>query len=198
LQIFNKYNAPKHQQPKIHPELHSINDQPSVPSKAPFIRLNAAKTKVLLNDDLKPNVNAEPVQRLISKETAFNIDPSDSENSNTDGTTIEEKSGNFLYIDIYVLNFIKFYIIYLAPELPDASFLPQINPDDWKYTLFGPSGVLTEIFHFVNEKRKQSIQKAPQSDLPPPSSKYILGWGKFDFISCDLFSFQMNSTLRNY
>ncbi|KAE9550439.1 hypothetical protein FO519_006354 [Halicephalobus sp. NKZ332] len=46
----------------------------------------------------------------------------------------------------------------------DSKF-PQLN-GEWKSTLFGPKGLLTEVFHFVNEKRKQGSDKAPQSDLP--------------------------------
>lgn len=45
------------------------------------------------------------------------------------------------------------------------SRIPELN-NEWKSTLFGPKGLLTEVFHFVNEKRKQGFEKAPQADLP--------------------------------
>jgi hypothetical protein len=50
-------------------------------------------------------------------------------------------------------------------------------PDEWKRTLFGPSGLLTEVFNFINEKRKQGLEKiqlekASQHD--PPSSGILL------------------------
>uniref|UniRef100_A0AC34FID9 Uncharacterized protein n=1 Tax=Panagrolaimus sp. ES5 TaxID=591445 RepID=A0AC34FID9_9BILA len=55
-----------------------------------------------------------------------------------------------------------------AVSQPDAK-LPSFN-NEWKSTLFGPKGMFTEVFRFVNEKRKQGFEKAtPQSDLPPPS-----------------------------
>jgi hypothetical protein len=52
---------------------------------------------------------------------------------------------------------------YLEPTLPPLS-------NEWKSTLFGPKGIFTEIFHFVNEKRQQTLQKVPQADLPPSSN----------------------------
>ena len=59
---------------------------------------------------------------------------------------------------------------------PDSKLSPMaaMNPE-WKSTLFGPKGMLTEVFRFVNEKRKQDFQKAaqPQADLPPPPGALV-------------------------
>uniref|UniRef100_A0AC34RJQ3 Uncharacterized protein n=1 Tax=Panagrolaimus sp. JU765 TaxID=591449 RepID=A0AC34RJQ3_9BILA len=57
-------------------------------------------------------------------------------------------------------------------SVPKEMKLPPMD-NEWKSTLFGPKGLLTEVFHFVNEKRKQGFEKPlPQSDLPPgPTSE---------------------------
>uniref|UniRef100_A0AC35GMC3 Uncharacterized protein n=1 Tax=Panagrolaimus sp. PS1159 TaxID=55785 RepID=A0AC35GMC3_9BILA len=64
-----------------------------------------------------------------------------------------------------------------ALSQPDAK-LPSLN-NEWKSTLFGPKGMLTEVFRFVNERRKQGFEEkaTPQSDLPPTP----IGESKFDF-----------------
>ncbi|KAI1716475.1 hypothetical protein DdX_07531 [Ditylenchus destructor] len=40
----------------------------------------------------------------------------------------------------------------------------------WKKTLFGPSGLLTEVFNLVNDKRKEGLEMKAQADLPADST----------------------------
>ena len=62
---------------------------------------------------------------------------------------------------------LQVYFIFENPmnTIFSDSRLPPLN-SEWKSTLFGPKGLLTEVFHFVNEKRKQGFENAPQADLP--------------------------------
>ncbi|KAH7727945.1 hypothetical protein AAVH_04189 [Aphelenchoides avenae] len=60
---------------------------------------------------------------------------------------------------------------------PLRDFMQQ----DWKNTLFGPSGLLTQVFNLVNEKRKQGLEQAPkpQADLGPAGSDFAKLFEKF-------------------
>uniref|UniRef100_A0A915CLX1 Uncharacterized protein n=1 Tax=Ditylenchus dipsaci TaxID=166011 RepID=A0A915CLX1_9BILA len=60
-----------------------------------------------------------------------------------------------------------------APDFGLSSFnLDAFAPDEnvWKKTLFGPSGLLTEIFNVVNDKRKESVEKTGKSQADPDLS----------------------------
>ncbi|KAI1724291.1 hypothetical protein Ddc_05513 [Ditylenchus destructor] len=56
----------------------------------------------------------------------------------------------------------------LPPSLFSLDTVSQTFGDSsvWKKTLFGPSGLLTEVFNLVNDKRKEGLEKKAQADSP--------------------------------
>uniref|UniRef100_A0A7E4VRX3 ULP_PROTEASE domain-containing protein n=1 Tax=Panagrellus redivivus TaxID=6233 RepID=A0A7E4VRX3_PANRE len=66
------------------------------------------------------------------------------------------------------------------PESAASGAAPNPFPPmstEWKSVLFGPKGILTEAFHFMNERRKQAAsEKTPQAEPAAP-----IAGGDFDF-----------------
>lgn len=48
----------------------------------------------------------------------------------------------------------------------------QIKDEQWASTLFGPTGVLTTIFHIMDDRRKDSIPKRKFNDIKKSSPEY--------------------------
>lgn len=50
----------------------------------------------------------------------------------------------------------------------------SVSDNEWKKTLFGPSGILTEMFNLINEKRKEDIKAKKSQKQADVLGKFLI------------------------